>query len=235
MRLSGLRVRIGNGTTLVSPSDAGLISRHHWYIDSQGYVAAHIGGKVTKLHRLLLSPGAGQVVDHINRNKLDNRRANLRLATSGQNNANRGSSKNKTCCPFKGVYAFPANKSNPWVASCKGKHLGYFASAEAAAWAYDVAAKKVFGRFAVTNNMGRPEVIKQRILLHRSKRKGATSLYKGVSYRADQKKKWLASVWLPPKTIGLGSYSTEKEAAVAYDTFVSKHFGKLAVLNFNQS
>jgi hypothetical protein len=94
--------------------------------------------------------GAGaHHVDHINRRKLDCRRANLRTASSSQNSANRrpwtGSS------PFKGVHRF----RDKWRAKIQvdgaQRHLGVFDSAEAAARAYDAAAVEAFGEFAWLN------------------------------------------------------------------------------------
>ena len=52
------------------------------------YVYCHIKRKRIFLHRFLLKATPGQIVDHINRNPLDNRRANLRFATARQNALN---------------------------------------------------------------------------------------------------------------------------------------------------
>lgn len=88
-------------------------------------------------------------IDHINRNRLDNRFCNLRLANFQQNAANSpGYCKRE----FKGIYRSGATR---WRAKIredgKNKHLGYFATKEEAALAYDKAAAKAFGEFAFLN------------------------------------------------------------------------------------
>jgi hypothetical protein len=74
------------------------LEKHTWCIMKSGYVAAHITMNnkqvMITMHALLMNHighGKGQTsVDHINQNKLDNRMANLRLASQSEQNANRG-------------------------------------------------------------------------------------------------------------------------------------------------
>jgi len=92
-------------------------------------------------------------VDHKNRDAtLDNRKSNLRIATSSQNNCNVGVT-NRNTSGFKGVHW---NKDrNKWRATIginnKRHSLGYFETREAAAHAYNEAAKQVHGDFAALN------------------------------------------------------------------------------------
>jgi len=91
-------------------------------------------------------------IDHKNRNGIDNRRENLRLATAEENTRNVGpypGHKKKFSSRFKGV-SFK-RKSQKWVSYIGGLHLGCFNNEEEAARAYDEAAKKKYGEFAFLN------------------------------------------------------------------------------------
>jgi hypothetical protein len=83
-------------------------------------------------------------IDHINRNPLDNRKANLRIATPSQNNANQDTSRK-----YKGAYKNA--KGTTWSAKLCGKHLGNFSTELDAAKAYDAAAIQKYGEFAKLN------------------------------------------------------------------------------------
>jgi hypothetical protein len=91
-----------------------------------------------------------QMVDHINRNPLDNRRCNLRIATRQQNAMNRNK-RIDSASKYKGV---SPNKTS-WVAriffDSRRIYLGSFTSEIEAAQAYDVKARELFGEFAKTN------------------------------------------------------------------------------------
>lgn len=61
---------------IVDDLDRHLLTEHKWFINGGGYVVAKIQGRMTYLHRLIMV--SAREVDHVNRNKLDNRRLNLR-------------------------------------------------------------------------------------------------------------------------------------------------------------
>lgn len=112
----------------------------------------------------------GEWVDHKNQNPLDNQRSNLRLCTPSQNNQNAAVRKDNTS-GYKGVayrkdvankvykYNTKNKVSKFWQAyinvSGKRKHLGYYDTAEQAAYAYDAAARELHGEFAYVNFSGR--------------------------------------------------------------------------------
>jgi hypothetical protein len=75
------------GTTTISREDAALFGRYALHLKDTGYVALQTR---EYLHRLILGLGAGdkRQADHINGDKLDNRRSNLRIVTHGENKAN---------------------------------------------------------------------------------------------------------------------------------------------------
>lgn len=85
------------------------------------------------MHRFILGlpPGAGGEVDHINGDRLDNRRQNLRVVTRPQNAQNRRKHKPtihslQPWTPLRGVHWDSSTKK--WKAVCRGRHLGLFSS-----------------------------------------------------------------------------------------------------------
>lgn len=156
------RIRLTQGKfAIVDPDDYPRLSKHKWRIcRTKGknvlYAERSIrlpNGKYSRLlmHRQIIHVPEGYVIDHINGNGLDNRKANLRPATVAQNAWN--SKKRNPRSGYKGV-CFDKDKGL-WRAAivCNRKriHLGYFKNRTDAAKAYDKAAKKYHGRFASLN------------------------------------------------------------------------------------
>lgn len=142
---------------LIDEADLGLLSDHEWRFCPRSYVYSelYLNGRRArlKMHRLILSAPDGLVVDHKNHNPLDNRRSNLRLCTQRQNTFNRRLYKSNTS-GYKGV-TWDADRLR-WTAHIKydssaHKRLGRFKDPVQAAIAYDEAAKKYHGEFAVLN------------------------------------------------------------------------------------
>jgi HNH endonuclease/AP2 domain len=146
---------------LIDAEDWPRISGYKWSVSSDGrnsrYVSTRIKGKKIYLHRLLLEAPNDQKVDHRNGDPLDNRKANLRLATHQQNMFNRRKSHT-----FKGMPTASTFKGVTWERSLgryKARikkngiyhYLGCFDDPRKAALAYDYAALEMFGEYAQTN------------------------------------------------------------------------------------
>ena len=112
-------------------------------------VRANPTGGQYRLHRVLMKAPDDLVVDHVNGNTLDNRRANLRLATVGQNNANARRFRSNTT-GYKGVTYSKRDRKFIAQISHEGRlrSLGYFNTPEEAFAAYVVKARELRGEFA---------------------------------------------------------------------------------------
>ncbi|MBO9380013.1 hypothetical protein GG804_24915 [Sphingomonas histidinilytica] len=140
-------IKIGDMRVLVDACDVDIVGAFRWHINHYGYAAAR-GGRVL-LHRLILGLRAGddRQVDHRFHDKLDNRRSEIRIATATQNIWNarsRGGSSN-----FKGV-CFDRSR-NRFQVHIQGRYLGRYRDEQDAAAAYDRAAMRIYGPFAVLN------------------------------------------------------------------------------------
>lgn len=110
--------------------------------------------KSISLHRLIMGFPEGLQVDHVNGDGLDNRRSNLRVATASQNAYNR---RYKNKHGYRGLVLLKGCKSRPYAAQIehggKNRHIGTFATKEEAALAYNAEAVRVYGEFAILNEV----------------------------------------------------------------------------------
>jgi len=139
------------GETYFDFEDYERIKKYKWCINSNGYVVSYMKGKIIYLTKFLLNPLKGVQIDHKNRNKLDNRRRNLRLATHQQNQINKNLSKfNKS--GYSGIFI----SHGKWVAQIKinkkTTHIGTFASKEEAVLARINKASEIYGEFIPYEN-----------------------------------------------------------------------------------
>lgn len=152
-----------NGTEfLMDLDDYERVSAHTWHRTGRGYAGAYINGKYIRFHRFIMKAPVDLQVDHINLNKSDNRKLNLRLATNAENQRNSGLQSNNTS-GLKGVsYYKPRNKYRARIkVDGKDMHLGYYLSVIEAAKAYNQAAIQYFGEFARINDLSKmtPEAV----------------------------------------------------------------------------
>lgn len=156
---------------LIDAADAGVFKTHNLYIHCRRdnltvtAVSKETGAR-TKLSRVITDAAPGLVVDHINGNPLDNRRANLRIVTQLENRRNAAKRPGLTSI-YKGVSA-KSPRSSRWRAliyvNNKATNLGFYETEEEAARAYDAAARDIFGAAATLNfpNSGEQHALRPR-------------------------------------------------------------------------
>lgn len=151
-----------NKISIIDDEDFDKVSKYKWHCLANNYAARkfYYGKKdnkwITKyirLHQFILNE-FNKEIDHINGNRLDNRKENLRFCDRTLNNANIGLKRNNTS-GYKGVRK---NKQiNKWFASIsaykKVYYLGSFENKIDAAKAYNEKAKELFGKFARLNQL----------------------------------------------------------------------------------
>ena len=81
---------------LFDEEDLDLVVDGAWYVGNNGYVLERSKKRARLLHREIMNPSPDMYVDHINGNRMDNRRCNLRIASSTENHANSKISTNNT-------------------------------------------------------------------------------------------------------------------------------------------
>lgn len=150
-------IRLTQGKfALVDDDDFERLNQFKWCTSSNGYAMRNVGHWPHQsplfMHHDILSIKKGKQTDHINGNKLDNRKANLREATGFENHWNTKKHIDNTS-GFKGVTWHKVARK--WAVRIqqygKPMYLGLFTTAEEAAHAYDKRARELFGEYARTN------------------------------------------------------------------------------------
>lgn len=167
-----MEIKVKENTVLIDDDIFNAIKTLGFSLYMKGeYVAVGLNGLRYKdrtfihLHALVINPLYRQEIDHINRNKLDNRRCNLREVSKAQNGKNRPGSKNSTS-PFKGVSFVNKIKGKPWISSLgfNGKtiHYEYHKCEVAAAVRYNEKHIEVGGEFSNPNKIPEDHVCGER-------------------------------------------------------------------------
>lgn len=244
-----VRVPLSQGKfAFIDEADVPLVEGYLWAAaerpDGGWYAMAYDsynGGKQRQLllHRQIIQPADGVLVDHRTGDGLDCRRCNLRETDHTGNMRNRRKQTAPTSSRFKGV----SFKQNAWEVTIRAGgrplYLGRYTTEEAAARAYDDAARKHHGEFARLNfpdevTVPLPDPNAPIITLKpRIAQVNNTSGFRGVFLHKNlNRKKWHATIHHESRVISCGYYLTAEEAARAYDAKARELLGDKARLNF---
>lgn len=223
----------------IDECDKGLTVPYGWYCSTNGYAVGitTINKKqvAVYLHRLLM--GFPQsAVDHINGDKLDCRRQNLRACTVQQNSWN-----NRVSYGQFGLRGIRTIAPGSWQVRIKDNsrhvHLGCYSSLEEAIRVYNTEAQRLRGEFAVLNELSDQRIseiektVRDKVIESRRRAslgKSNTSGYRGVARIGN---KWRCFIKLDYQQISLGRYTTPEEAAYVYDQASLQIFGDFAYTN----
>lgn len=165
-----MQYQIDGATIQIDEQDIQIAYSMKWKLDEKGYVCSYTHDHKLQIHREILQiTDSNILVDHINGDKLDNRRCNLRTCTNQQNcfNTNGKFKYGKKPSKHKGVY---------WNSACKGwrsgicinrRVLDLYASddQDLCGYAYNVAAEYLHKEFAYLNkNVKESEEVKQFVI-----------------------------------------------------------------------
>jgi hypothetical protein len=206
------------------------------YIDKNGYVMTRMkwhrmGLPSGKLHVIITNPPKGKHihVDHIDGNKLNNTKENLRICTHQENMRNRKVHRKyankKKHSKYKGLTFI--SRDNVWQVRVQNKNVGYFnADYEIeAANCYNHFAKLEFGEFALLNNC---PVLTYDEWFNKKNKKDKISKYRGVSKSYN---KWIVQLMIKGKKIFLSGFDTEEDAAIAYNNLIIEYNLPISKLN----
>ena len=156
------RIKLTRGQyAIVDVEDFEQLNQYKWQCSCYGYAtrsvteANDLGSRQVDvyMHKVLCPTPEGMVTDHVNRNKLDNRKANLRPATRKQNNWNRSPKTDNRKTRYHGIsWKKDVKKWRVRLAiNGKSQSFGSYSDEIEAARAYDRVAKQHRGPFAVLN------------------------------------------------------------------------------------
>ena len=142
-----------NTFTIVDDDMFDYLNQWKWMLNAQGYAIRNLllkeGEGIIRMHRVINNTPEDLQTDHINRNKLDNRRCNLRSVTNRENAFNVSTRKN-SLSGHKGItWHKKAKKWETYIQVFDKKiHLGVFINIESAIKVREEAERKYFGEFA---------------------------------------------------------------------------------------
>lgn len=139
--------------SIVDVSDLNKLLPYNWHFSSHGYAyrKLHVNAtqKTIYMHHYVFGKKLGHVVDHINGDKLDNRKSNLRFCSNKENvRKQKIRTNNKTGVRGISIKKTTGKFQATIMVDGKSIHLGYFHHLKDASAAYSIAAKNHFGEFA---------------------------------------------------------------------------------------
>lgn len=202
-----------NKYTIVDDMDYVFLMQWQWYATAFGHVVRSGYDKThVFMHRVLCQPPANMVVDHVDRDPLNNQKGNLRIVSQSLNARNTTPAYNQTS-PFKGV----SLTSNRWQAKITINDqpvvIGRYLTQREAAIAYNRVARKLFGDNNYMNDVS---------ILSPESDPPLETRYSSSSYIGVHKNEtaYVAQICDDLNKLSLGSYQREARAAMAYDDYV---------------
>lgn len=146
VRKKAVAVKVSGGFAIIDAEDLPKVEGRKWWMKRSrktSYAVSSVDGKrgspYLRMHRVIIDAKPGEIVDHIDRDGLNNRKSNLRIVTHSHNAAN---IEPRSKYGYRGISFNPKGVIRPWQAAAKldGKvhRFGWFESKEAAALAHDI-------------------------------------------------------------------------------------------------
>jgi len=179
------------------------------------------------MHRFIINVPKGKCVDHINNNKLDNRKSNLRICTDAENSRNKGKQRLKhSTSKFKGVSYKTGHGWYPvlWINN-KAISRGHYDTEIEAAFVYNQLAIEYHGEFAKLNKFTSEELKDLNNIgeiKNRGEKKRKVSKYKNVTFNL-KKQRWVWVKMINGKLYSEQRFKTEDEAYEALQEFLKSY------------
>lgn len=217
---------------LVSESDFEELSKYKFY-NSGGYARGLIDGVSVGVHTYIVKSNYsdGDIVDHINGNRLDNRRENLKITTAQKNSENKNISKSKISSKYLGITYHKGNKKYQVRFNLSGKaiQLGHFKD--------EITAAEIRDAYMIQNNIDHvklnfPEKKEIYLKMETVIPTTRTNQYTGI-YR--RKNIYEASITINKKLIHIGRDDKASECAKLYDKYIVENNIPAKKLNFPEN
>jgi len=145
--------------SIIDKEDYDRVNKYMWHTGNHGYASHKNNSESLLLHRFIMSPKEGEYVDHINGNKLDNRKVNLRICSNSENAMHRVNLQSNNKSGYQGVH-FDKSRGK-WMSYIKVDNkrigLGRFNAKEEAIKVRKDAETKYFGEFKPLDNLKKEE------------------------------------------------------------------------------